>query len=1346
MKKVFSKFVLILLLSICYLSNANAQVVINEAGNRNASQITDEEGKYEDWLELYNSSTDTMHLYNYALSDDVTDLAKWTFPNIILSPSDFLLIYASGKDRKPTGFVNHWETVAGDLTYYDYIVPTAATESDWMNPDYITGAEWLNGKASIGFADSDDSSLIASTSMSVYLRFEFTIDDTSLISAARFFMDYDDGFIAYINGTAFAMDGLSGTPDYNAASSTNHEALLYQGYDPDEFYLDWSAFKLLVVEGTNVFAVQVHNNSEFSTDLTAKPFLLFGIADSTTLFDATPDWFDANSDFDAIHTNFKIAPEGETIFLSNADGIMIDSVFVINQQTDNSYGRATDGATDFAVFEIATPNASNNTSTPYLGYMEMPTFDSIGGFYNDSLTIGITCPNPLAEIYYTTDGNTPTTDDNFYSEAITLFETTALKAVCVDEDENYLQSKPHIETYFIEDAVSLPVISITTDEENLFGDNGIYDYWWLDWKKPCYIEYFNEDKIKQFGWNSAIKIDGGAGGSRSLPQKSFRIEPFNDSYGDGVLNYPLIPRKWFVQNYETFYLRNGSNFWNVLPYKDAFMERTLDGTLNDPMAYTPVIVYLNGEYWGLYELREKLDPGRYKQANLIEKDDLDLLSMSYWYGLVLRTLRGSDTSWYNMRDFIYEYPTPEDTLFYNLADAQLDLKSFADYMIAETWMGNYDWPWNNIKMYRDRGGDNKWKYAVIDLEWGIGYGWSNIYSDMISYMMDYNEYTCPIITLMSNPQFHDYFINRYADLMNSTFLPERTLAIEDSIFSQVMPAMGRQLDTWGDGSPILDQIAVFLDYRSAVRSDFEFRTPEVRNHLEDYFDLEEQNDITLQIEPEGAGRIQLNTLTIYDSGWEGVYFQAVPITMTAEANTGYTFSHWSAHPLIDDETIPGQTLNLNYNTTFTAVFTGSAMPEEITVSEINYNSEASVDAGDWIELYNYGEAEVNISKWKIQDSNPLHEFIIPDGIHLLPGERLVLVEDTALFKTENPDITNFIGPIGFGFSGETDFVKLFTQQDFPKVEIQYFDSLPWPKGADAQGRTLELNNPETDLNNPLNWFDGCIGGSPGMPYTPCDVPLVFSEINYHSSDTLDANDWVEVWNISDNAIDISNWIFMDDSIGDEHTYIIPEGRILNPDERWVFAQTLSKFTAQHPFVTNYDASFYFNLNGNGEWIRMYDTSGRLQLSVYYNDKSPWPIDADGAGYTLELVDAFGKMNAGENWTTICMEGSPGTAPSEPCEVEDTVPVFTQELIVENILIYPNPASNYLAIESDFPKSSTLKIQLISLEGAMVKIFYDGIVSAGSQTFYCNLESINAGVYLVEITINGNQFIEQLVKL
>ncbi|MFN3940332.1 MAG: CotH kinase family protein, partial [Chitinophagales bacterium] len=539
-----------------------------------------------------------------------------------------------------------------------------------------------------------------------------------------------------------------------------------------------------------------------SSDLSIKPFLLFGIVDTETYFEPTPAWFNPAASSTTLHTNFKIETDGETIVLADPAGAIIDSVFVICQQINHAYGRATDGNPVFAVFTDATPVTTNNTSIPYAGYMEPPTLSATGGFYDDPIHVGITCPDTDAAIYYTTNGETPDDTEILYTDSIEIAETGVLKAVCFDVAGNYLQSKPATQTYFIDEAVSLPVISITTDNENLYGPNGIYDNWWTDWKKPCYIEYFDTAHVRAFAQNAAIKIDGGAGGSRSLPQKSFRVEPFNDSYGDGVLNYPLIPRKWFVDNYETFYLRNGSNFWNVMPYKDAFMVRTLEGTYNDHMAYTPIIVFLNGEYWGLYELREKLDAGRYKQANNISKDNLDLLSMSYWYGLVLRTLNGSDTGWYAMRDFIYNYPTPDDTLFYDLADAKLDLKNFADYMIAESWFGNYDWPWNNIKIWRDRGGDKKWRYAVVDVEWGIGYGWSNVNSDLISYIMGYNDYTAPFLTLMQNQKFYEYFINRYADLMNSTFLSERTLPMEDSIFAQVMPEMGRQLNTWGNGSPI----------------------------------------------------------------------------------------------------------------------------------------------------------------------------------------------------------------------------------------------------------------------------------------------------------------------------------------------------------------------------------------------------------------------------------------------------------------------------------------------------------------------------------------------------------------
>lgn len=1341
---------LFILLTVMLLYVANplfSQILINEAGNRNAGQITDEEGNYEDWIELYNAGTDTVDLYNFGISDDAADLYKWTLPHYEFAPENFLLLYASGKDRKPVNIADHYEAVTGDLTYYKYLVPTASTPTDWMQVDFIPGAEWLSGQASVGYGDGDDASAVPTYTISAFLRYDFDIDDTSKIADAKLFVDFDDGFVAYLNGVQIAQYGFpGGTPAFDALSGADHEAQLYAGYNPGEFYLDFTYIKTLLTEGTNTFAIEVHNVSALSSDLTIKPFFLLGISDASTYYDPPPAWFDPAVLSSNLHTNFKIGTDGENIFLTTSDGSYTDSVFVICQQIDNSYGRQTDGSTIFSVFKNATPAASNNTATPYLGYMEPPVFDSIGGFYSDPITVSITCPDPDAVIYYTTDGNVPTEADLLYSSGITLDATTVVKASCFDTDENYLQSKTSTSTYFIDDAVSLPVISITTDDDNLYGYNGIYDNWWTDWKKPCYIEYFNDEKVKEFGWNSAIKIDGGAGGSRSLPQKSFRIEPFNDSYGDGVLNYPLIPRKWFVQNYETFYLRNGSNFWNVLPYKDAFMERTLEGTHNEFMAYTPVVVYLNGQYWGLYELREKLDAGRFKQANNIEKDNLDLLSMSYWYGLVLRTLSGSDTGWVNMRDFIYEYPTPDDTVFYDLANAKLDLENYADYMIAETWFGNYDWPWNNIKIFRDRGGDNQWKYCVIDVEWGIGYGWSNIYSDLISYMMSYNEYTCPIITLMQNPKFHDYFINRYADLMNSTFLPERTLAMEDSIFNMVMPEMGRQLDTWGNGAPILEQLNTFLDYRDAIRSDFELRTEQVRNHLEDYFDLEQQNTITVNVEPAEAGHIQFSTLHLYSFPWSGVYFQAVPVTMTAIANTGFTFSHWNTHPLLDDELQATQTFDPNYSTTFTAVFTGSAMPEEITVSEINYNAEPSVNAGDWIELYNYGLAEVNISGWKIQDADPLHQFVIPDGTILLPEERLVIAQDIALFTSEHPDVTNYIGPLGFGFSAETDVIKLFTAQSIEKINMQYFDSLPWPKGADAQGRTLELADATGDINDPLNWFDGCIGGSPGLPYSPCTVPLVFSEINYNSNDTLDANDWVEVWNISDTAIDISNWTFMDDSVGIEHTFIIPEGRILNPDERWVFAQTLSKFTGQHPDVSNYDASFYFNLSGNGEWIRMYDASGRLTLSVNYQDAAPWPEAADGGGYTLELIDAMGKMNSGSNWTTICLGGSPGAAPSEPCEPEDSVPVFVQDVSSFDISIHPNPASSFLTVTTYTAQTVETTIALFNLEGLQVQEFFNNDLPAGQQTLICNFENISPGIYLLMITIDNVPYIEKVVKM
>ncbi|MFN3940810.1 MAG: lamin tail domain-containing protein, partial [Chitinophagales bacterium] len=241
-------------------------------------------------------------------------------------------------------------------------------------------------------------------------------------------------------------------------------------------------------------------------------------------------------------------------------------------------------------------------------------------------------------------------------------------------------------------------------------------------------------------------------------------------------------------------------------------------------------------------------------------------------------------------------------------------------------------------------------------------------------------------------------------------------------------------------------------------------------------------------------------------------------------------------------------------------------------------------------------------------------------------------------------------------------------------------------------------------------------------------------------------DWIELWNVSDNPIDISNWIFMDDSIGAEHTFVLPIGRILAPDERWVMAQDGSLFNETFTDVSNYDASFIFNLSGGGEWIRMYDTTGRLQISVYYNDDAPWPAAADGAGYTLELIDANGVMNDGNNWTTICVGGSPGIAPFAPCVPEDTVAGINATLWEEEVHVYPNQVNNILAVTTSFLKSTTIKVELFNMDGISLREFYNSEIPSGEQTLLCNLENISAGIYMLAITIDEMRYTKTVVKM
>ncbi len=1330
-------FALLLIITSCQLF---AQLVINEATNRNGNLIVDEDDDYESWIEIYNGNPTTVNLNNYGLSDDSSNLFKWLLPNMDLGSGQFLLVFASGKDRKPETEIDHWEQPINNAAVWSYIVPDAAIPTSWITEGYDVD-DWATGIASVGYGDGDDNSTIPAGSISVYLRNTFTIDDTSLIDDAIFSLDYDDGFVAYLNGNVIAINGfIAGSPAYNELSNIDHEASMYGGGSPENFFIDEALLKTYLLEGENILSVEVHNVTPGSSDITALPFFAFGIKTPGIIWDATlPVWFPLTAVSENLHTNFNINSEGETVYFTNSSGIIEDELLVNVEAADHSIGCVTDGAIETGIFVTPTPGYSNSGTT-YTGYTAgIATILLDAEFYTGDQTIEIAVPLGTT-VHYTLNGAVPTTADPIYTIPIIIDTTTVVRARIFDTDDILLPGKTATNTFFINENISIPVFSISTNDDNLYGGSGIFDNWWTDWKKLAYIEYFDSTLVNAFEQNVGIKVDGGAGGSRSLAQKSMRIEPDNAAYGDGTLEFPLLKRREYVDEYETFYLRNGSNMSNVLPYKDAFMMRTTEGTYNEHMAYEPVVVFINGEYWGLYELRNKIDEGYLDHAKGIEKDSLDLLTLSYWYGLVLRTLSGSDEDFIAMRNYLGYYPTPADPEFYDIADSILDLKNFTDYVLCQSFFANYDWPYNNIKAWRDRGGDNKWKYAIIDVELGLFGGWSDVNSNLLPGYFGTQQYIEPLAALLQNPIYHDYFVNRYADLLNSTFLPERTLAMEDSMYQEMIPELPRQLVRWGYGT-LPEQISTFNTYRVGLRNDFEDRSDKERTHINSAFDLDGKVEITLECSPAGAGRIKISTLTIFDMPWSGIYFDGVPVQITAEPNTGYTFSNWGDSPFITDELLNAFLSNIDEDVTFTAYFDGAAAPSLITINEINYNPEPTVDAGNWLELYNYGAADVNISGWILTDANPIHNFVFPEGTWINAGERLVCATDMTLFTAQHPDVLNVIGPISFGLNNAEETIQLFDLQLNAMAEINYTDDAPWPGGADGQGRTMELNNPLLGVNNPANWFDGCIGGSPGLPYTPCADAVVFSEINYNSGADFNSDDWVELRNISNTDVDISGWKFMDDSIGLTHEYLIADGTILESASNHVLTQNASMFTAVYPDITNFEGPFNFNLDEGGEWIRMYDAAGILVLSVNYKDTYPWPLAADGGNYTLELVDSLGLMNSGFNWEYVCPGGSPG---EYAISCLDTT-LAVSEIALAEFAISPNPASNLVNISFAIPADEFVTITLTAINGNESTNLFNGWIAEGMFSRYFSIENLSAGIYLINITGIQGTVTSKLVK-
>jgi len=265
---------IILIIKFAFQIVAAQELMINEVMSSNNSTLTDEDGDSPDWIELYNASSSAINLIDHSLSDDPQEPDKWIFHAKVIPPNDHLLIFASGKDRREV--INHWETVVDYWDQWRYHYGSAQTPANWYTDEFdeIAAADWKDGISGFGYGDDDDVTIVIPT-LSIYIKKRFVVNDISKIIKIVLHVDYDDAFVAYLNGIEIARKNI-GTPGippaYNDVADHGHEAVIYQGRQPDMFTIE-----NVLTTGENVLAVQVHNININSSDLTLIPFLSLGM-------------------------------------------------------------------------------------------------------------------------------------------------------------------------------------------------------------------------------------------------------------------------------------------------------------------------------------------------------------------------------------------------------------------------------------------------------------------------------------------------------------------------------------------------------------------------------------------------------------------------------------------------------------------------------------------------------------------------------------------------------------------------------------------------------------------------------------------------------------------------------------------------------------------------------------------------------------------------------------------------------------------------------------------------------------------------------------------------------------
>jgi hypothetical protein len=710
------------------------------------------------------------------------------------------------------------------------------------------------------------------------------------------------------------------------------------------------------------------------------------------------------------HTNFNISKSGEELGLFSPQGLLLDSIIFGEQLSDISFGRYPDGEPGWFYFNPPSPAESNPTG--FLGQSDNPWFSLESGFYKSVQTLDLIPGDPADTLFYTTDGSEPTPGSSRYTMPMAIDTTVVIRARSFRK--GYLPGAIITRSYFIDFETTLPLVSIATNPANLWDDeigiyvvgtNGIVGHcsteprnWNQEWERPMNMQLFEADGSPVFQIDGGMRIGGGC--TRKYPQKSLAIYTRSE-YGAATINYRVFPDKP-IDSYNNLMLRNsGQDWWRAI-MRDGYLHSLIkDRTSIDWIAYKPAILFLNGEYWGLNAIREKHNE-HYLESNYgIDPDRVDILTGN------ATVANGTAENYEAMISFIETHPLSNDEN-YAWVSTQMDMNEYIDYIIAEIYFANVDWPANNIKFWRQQGTNHKWRWIMFDTDLTFGAHGSGQYdsntlnlvtSEVQTYYANPPWSTFLLRKLLENEQFKNEFIQRCASHMNTTFTPSRAVPVLDSLKAILLPEIPRHTGRWEESASFNNGWANNV---AIMRTFAQKRQQYMLQHISEKFGLSGTAKLTYENALPAAGRVFINHVDLPVVGKTGTYFKDIPLICRAEANQGFRFAGWGGVISSSDDSVSfilsaDDTLKAYFEKDEAHVFTGLRI-NEFMASNGSTIADEYGGFDDWIELYNNTAEPVDIGGMYITDKlTAPGQYQIPTsfpGLTIIqPGGYLVLWAD-----------------------------------------------------------------------------------------------------------------------------------------------------------------------------------------------------------------------------------------------------------------------------------------------------------------------------------------------------------------